>query len=348
MLHSYAVDLFALTRALVDIESVSGNEAPVGDFVAEHLRRLGYRVECTPVPAADPKYARRFNVFAAPAKLPEPEIVFSTHMDVVPPWFAASEDGENIYGRGACDAKGIIAAQIFAAERLRAMGISVGVLFLAGEERDSAGARAANEQAAKLLKSRPRFLINGEPTGNRLALASKGALRVELVASGKLSHSAYPELGESAIEKLLTALERLRQMPLPKNPEIGDCTMNIGVIEGGRAPNVVADSARAHLLYRLVGPSHELKQKIVELVGNLAEVNFVLEIPFVKLRAPAGMPTMVAAFTTDIPSLSNWGEPLLVGPGSIEVAHTEREFVAKKELTAAVDLYVELARRLVR
>ncbi len=331
------MDLFAFTRQLVDIESVTGDESRVGEFLHRHLSELGYNAQLVPVEAG------RCNVYAVPPGRPRPPVFFSTHMDTVPPFLPSSEDADNIYGRGSCDAKGIIAAQVAAAEQLRGEGIDVGLLFLVGEERDSAGAKLANQHPAG-----GRFLINGEPTENRLALASKGALRVEVVAQGRMAHSAYPELGESAIDKLLDALARLRALPLPTDPEIGPSTMNIGIIEGGRAPNVVPDWARAHLLYRLVGPSEELRRRIVQAVGNLAEVQFVLEIPCVRLRTVDGLPTMVAAFTTDIPALSNWGEPLLLGPGSIHVAHTEREQVSKKQLQEAVDLYCSLVKRLLR
>jgi len=189
-------------------------------------------------------------------------------------------------------------------------------------------------------------LVNGEPTGNCIATASKGALRVELVAQGKMAHSAYPELGESAIDKLLAALQRLLAMEMPVNPEIGPTTLNIGVIEGGRAPNVIPDAARAQLLYRLVGPSAGLKQDITAAVDGLARAEFVLEIPFQKLRSFEDMPTMIAKFTTDIPRLTNWGEPILVGPGSIHVAHTEGEYIEKSQLLEAVELYARIARKL--
>ena len=327
------MDVFPLTRQLVDIESISGNEAGVGAYLHRELSSRGYKTEKIPVEA------NRFDVYACSSE--KPEIVFSTHMDTVPPFVPSSEDSEKIYGRGSCDAKGIIAAQITAADRLRGQGIAVGLLFLVGEERDSLGAKIANEHAVG-----SRFLVNGEPTDNRLALASKGTLRVEIIASGKMAHSAYPELGDSATDKLIEALARLRAMKLPSNPEFGPCTLNLGTIEGGRAPNVVADHARAELLYRLVGPAGDLRRRIVETVGELARVEFVLEIPFVQLHGVDGIPTMIAAFTTDIPALSNWGEPLLIGPGSIHVAHTEREFVAKKELLEAVELYCSIAEKL--
>ncbi len=328
------MDPIRLTRQLVDIESITGNEAAVGAALYDELCTLDYCVHKIPVAH------NRFNVQATLEDKP-PEIIFSTHIDTVPPFIPSSEDNENIYGRGSCDAKGIAVAQIAACERLRREGAAVGMLFLVGEERDSLGAKVANDSPLG-----NRFLINGEPTENKIAIASKGALRVEVVARGKMAHSAYPELGESAIEKLLQSLNRLRQIDLPKNPEVGPCTMNIGVIEGGRAPNVIPDHAHAQLLYRLVGTSDSLREQIKKQVAGLAEAEFVLEIPFKKLRTVPGIETMVAAFTTDIPALSKWGEPVLLGPGSIHVAHTEREYISKKQLLQAVDLYCSVARQL--
>ena len=326
---------------MVDIESVTGNEAAVGELLDHSLSLLDY--DTRRVPVED----NRFNVYAVPRGDPGPLVVFSTHMDVVPPWMPSSEDEHNIYGRGSCDAKGIIAAMIGAAERLRTENVPIGLLFVVGEERNSVGALVANAKAHELHGGSCKFLINGEPTDNRIAIASKGGLRVEVTARGKLAHSAYPHLGDSAIEKLLTALERLRRIPLPQNPEVGPCTMNIGVIEGGHAPNVIADSARAQLLYRLVGPSEELRRQIVSAAGDGVQVEFPLEIPFLKLRTVDGIATMTAAYTTDIPALSNWGEPVLLGPGSIHVAHTEREFVAKQELLDAVELYCAVVKKLI-
>lgn len=329
------MDIAAFTRQLVDIESITGNEGRVGNFLHRELLRRGFQAEKIPVDGA------RCNVFAISSDQPRPLVVFSTHMDTVPPFIPSSEDAMRVFGRGSCDAKGIIATQVVAAERLRQEGIHVGLLFLVGEERDSLGAKAANQNPPG-----SKFLVNGEPTENRIAIASKGALRVEVIAEGRMAHSAYPELGESAIDKLLLALQRLQEMKLPAEEGIGPCTLNIGVIEGGRAPNVVPDKARAQLLYRLVGPSEQLKREIVAAVGKLAKVEFVLDIPFVRLRTLDGLPTIVAAFTTDIPALGNWGQPLLVGPGSIHVAHTDGEFVEKKQLQDAVDLYCSIARQL--
>ena len=331
------MDVAAFTRQLVDIESITGNEGPVGDFLHGELLRRGFQAEKIPVEGA------RCNVFAVSSRQERPTVVFSTHMDTVPPFIPSSEDATRVFGRGSCDAKGIIATQVEAAERLREVGIHVGLLFLVGEERDSLGAKVANRNPPG-----SKFLVNGEPTENRVAVASKGALRVEVIAEGRMAHSAYPELGESAIDKLLLALPRLRAMKLPVEEGIGPCTLNIGVIEGGRAPNVVPDKARAQLLYRLVGSSEQLKQEIVAAVGDVARVEFVLEIPFVRLRTLDRLPTMVAAFTTDIPALGNWGQPLLIGPGSIHVAHTDGEYVEKKQLHDAVDLYCSIARQLTK
>ena len=333
------MDAITLTRQLIDIESISGNEAAVGNYLYGELCRVGYHTCRIPVEAD------RFNLYATSPEQPHPNVVFSTHMDTVPPFIPSSEDAARIYGRGSCDAKGIIAAQIAASERLRQQRIYVGLLFVVGEERDSQGAKVANDYAAN-QSARTKYLVNGEPTENRIALASKGTLRVEVTASGRMAHSAYPELGESAIDKLIAALSRLLAMPLPSDPEIGPCTLNIGLIEGGRAPNVIPDHAHADLVYRLVGPSHDLRREILAAAGDQVEVEFPLELPFLRLRTVDGLPTMIAAFTTDIPRLTNWGEPLLIGPGSIHVAHTDREFIEKQQLAEAIDVYCAIAKKL--
>lgn len=335
-----------LTRQLVEIESTTYHEGPAGHFLYEYLGGQGYVVEKMKV--EQPELAltpgggigERFNVYAAMPGV-TPDIVLSTHMDTVPPYVGFREDDDFLYGRGTCDAKGIIAAQVAAAERLHAGGVKVGLLFVVGEERDSAGAKVANKNSKG-----SKFLINGEPTDNRLALASKGALRVELRAKGKMAHSAYPELGESAIEKMVEALHDVLAMPLPVEPEIGPSTLNIGLISGGRAPNVIPDAAEAHLLVRLVGPSQDVKDAIEKVVGDRADVAYSLDLPFVRMRKVEGLETMIAKFTTDIPSLTAWGEPFLLGPGSIHVAHTPFEKIAKKELLEAVDLYCDLAGKL--
>jgi acetylornithine deacetylase len=336
------MDAITLTRQLIDIESISGNESAVGNYLYGELCRLEYRTIRMPVDGT------RFNVFAVPPESQAaPKVVFSTHMDTVPPFIPSSEDSTRIYGRGACDAKGIIAAQIAAAERLRKENIYAGLLFVVGEERDSLGAAVANEFLGKDKQlASARYLVNGEPTENRLALASKGALRVEVTARGRMAHSAYPELGDSAIDKLLIALARLRAMPLPSDPEIGPCTLNIGLIEGGRAPNVIPDYAHADLLYRLVGPSEDLRRQILAIAGDQVEVTFPLELPLLRLQTVDGVPTMIAAFTTDIPRLTHWGQPLLIGPGSIHVAHTDGEHIEKRQLAEAIGLYCVIARQL--
>jgi acetylornithine deacetylase len=352
MLELMAIDPIELTKRLVDIESTTYTEGACGEFLAQFLAGEGWKIERQKV--EQPERARtpgagdgeRFNVYAA-VRGETPEVVLSTHFDTVPPFLGpCREDAEFLYGRGVCDAKGILAAQVAAAERLRDQGVRVGMLFVVGEERDSAGAKVAN-QSPRGSGFAPKFLINGEPTENRLALASKGCLRVELYATGKMAHSAYPELGESAIDKLLTALRDVQQLKLPVVEEIGETTLNVGLISGGRAPNVIADKAEAHLLVRLVGPAEGIRKAIVDAVAGRCEVVFSLELPFVQMRAVEGFETMVAKFTTDVPSLTNWGEPFLLGPGSIHVAHTPDERIRKRELLEAVELYARLARRLV-
>ena len=352
MLGIMAIDPIELTRQLVNIHSTTYHEHDAGIFLHGFLSAQGWAVERMPVPkpAVGTPGAEgggeRFNVYATvrgESGMPvTPDVVFSTHMDTVPPFFGCTEDEEFLYGRGTCDAKGIIAAQVAAADRLRADGARVGMLFVVGEERDSAGAKVANGEPRG-----SRFLINGEPTDNRLALASKGCLRVELYAEGKMAHSAYPELGESAIDKLVAVLADINGLALPVVEGIGDSTLNVGIISGGRAPNVIADKAEAHLLVRLVGPAEEVRALLLKAVAGRVRVEFSLELPFVQMRRVGKLPTMVAKFTTDIPSLTAWGEPFLLGPGSIHVAHTPFEKLAKKELLEAVELYVELARELV-
>jgi acetylornithine deacetylase len=310
--------------------------------MAGFLAGRGWDVEKTAVPqpsesvTGDP----RWNVYAGPVGA-SPDLVFSTHLDTVPPYIPFTEDADFMYGRGVSDAKGIIAAQVAAAESLRAAGLRIGLLFVSGEERDSAGAKVANESPKG-----SRFLINGEPTDNRLALASKGARRAVLKSTGRMAHSAYPELGESAVHKLIEALGKLLSIDLPMTEDVGPSTLNIGQISGGHAPNVIADKAEAQVLVRLVGDSAPVRAAVLQAAEGLAEVDFTLEIPFVRLRAVDGLPTMIAKFTTDIPQLSNWGEPLLLGPGSIHVAHTPFEKLAKSELREAVELYIKVARQL--
>jgi acetylornithine deacetylase len=328
------MNLFELTRKLIDIPSVTGEERSVGTYLASHLHDLGYRVEKQRV-AAD-----RFNVVAT-TSVP-PRVVFSTHMDTVPPFIVSTEDEQRIHGRGACDAKGIIAAQVHAAERLRAEGVNeIGLLFTVDEETASLGAQVANMKGPF-----GQFLINGEPTDNKLARATKGSLRVVIKTSGRASHSAYPEQGESAIEKLLDILARLRESEWPRDEVLGDTTCNIGVISGGTRANVVPDAAEAVLQLRLVSAVNPVKRIIQAAVAGGGEVDYLSEHEPVHLLTVDELEQCVVRFTTDIPYLSKWGAPLLLGPGSILTAHTDHEFVEKRELVAAVDLYVQLARQL--
>jgi acetylornithine deacetylase len=331
-------DVFQLTRQLVDIESVTNHEAMVGECLLNTLSPLGARfsgrVERCPVKAD------LFNVFA---HWGDPLVTLSTHMDTVPPFFPSREDSEFIWGRGSADAKGIIASMIGAAEGLLENGVrNFGVLFVVGEERNSAGAYAAARSPRG-----SRFLINGEPTENKLALATKGLLRCEVAARGKLAHSAYPELGESAIEKLLDVLQEIRKIRLPEDPLLGRSTMNIGVISGGRAPNVVPDAATAEIAIRLVGDGEPIREAIIRAVGDRAEVREVLCIPAIRFDRLDGFETSVVAYTTDVPVFGNsWGKPYLLGPGNIHVAHTSEERVPKKELLAASRIYQEMVKKL--
>jgi acetylornithine deacetylase len=330
------MNLFDLTRRLVDIPSLTGDETAAGSFLATHLEGLRYRVETQEVAPG------RSNVLATTAQ--PPRIVFSTHMDTVPPFIPSSEDDEYIHGRGSCDAKAIIAAQIFAAERLRANGMNdVGLLFTVDEELGSAGAQVANLHP---LARECRFLINGEPTENRMAIGTKGSVRLIVSTSGRAAHSAYPEYGESAIEKLLDILDDVRAIDWPDDSFFGATTCNIGVIAGGTRPNVIPDRARAELQIRLGIDIEQVKRIVERAFRGRGEIEYASAHNPVRLFSIPGFDETVVRFTTDIPYLSNWGKPLLLGPGSILDAHTDHERISKHELERSVDLYVRLAKEL--
>jgi len=326
------VDPVELTRTLVDIDSTTGREEAVGRELAAFLRNGGFSVVEQAVDA------RRFNILAT---VEPPAVVLSTHIDCVPPFFPSRLEGDRLYGRGACDAKGILAAQVAAVDALRKQGEGrVGLLFVVGEERGSDGARLANTQANGC-----RYLVDGEPTDSRLGLATRGVLRVRLRASGRASHSSYPELGESAIEKLVDALIALRTIELPAEPTLGRTHYTVGSIEGGLAPNVVPPAASAEVMFRIVGEPSEVRRAI-QPIERLVAIEHVLDVPPVRLATVPGFATAIFPFTTDIPFLSAWGQPLLFGPGSVHAAHTADEFVALTELRAAVDAYQQIARQL--
>ena len=323
-----------LTGALVNIDSTTGREHDVGAWLAAFLRDRGYRVSEQPVSDG------RFNVFAQLEAAPL--VVFSTHFDCVPPYVPFRQEHGILFGRGSCDAKGILAAQVMAVERLRAAGESrIAMLFVAGEERGSDGARVANDRAPGGV----RFLINGEPTDNRLGVATRGVLRVRLHAAGRAAHSSFPELGDSAIDKLLDALMVLRGVALPEDSVLGRTHYTVGLIEGGVAPNVVSPHASAEILFRIVGEGAPVRAALT-VIEQFVSIEPVLDIPAVRMHTLPGFETAVFPYTTDIPLLTRWGTPLLIGPGSIHVAHADDEHVSIDELNQAVELYARIARQL--
>ncbi|MGH9144694.1 MAG: M20/M25/M40 family metallo-hydrolase [Vicinamibacterales bacterium] len=334
------VDIVSLTRSLVDIDSTTGREGAAGRWLTDYLRKRGWSVDEQRVDET------RFNVIANVPGSPfaaAPAVVFSTHFDCVPTFFPSRVDGDKLFGRGSCDAKGILAAQVSAAEQLRRGGESrIGLLFVVGEERGSDGARVANEAARG---NGVRFLINGEPTDNRLGLATRGILRIKLRASGRAAHSSFPELGESAIDKLIDALIQLRSIAMPADPVLGQTHYTVGLIGGGVAPNVVSPSADAEIMFRTTSDATEVRKAVTPLERSVA-IEHVLDVPPVRLKTVPGFETAVFPYTTDIPFLPAWGEPLLFGPGSIHVAHTADEWVSIAELHAAAGHYVTLAREL--
>lgn len=331
-----SIDVFKLTRQLIDIPSVTGEEAQVGAFLQDLLENLGYTVELQRVTSG------RANVLATTGE--PPLIMLSTHMDTVPPHIGSLEKDEFIYGRGACDAKGIIASQIAAAQLLQDTGVKrVGMLFTVDEEVTSEGAKAAN---AHPLAASCRFLVNGEPTCNRLAAGSKGSLQVTIKTTGRAAHSAYPKEGVSAIDTLLDVLEDVRKIEWPSNDLFGETTCNIGVISGGIRPNVISAEAQARLQLRLATESAFVKQILEQAVAERALLEFTSAHDPQRMLVLDGFENTIVNFTTDIPYLVKWGEPLLLGPGSILDAHTLEERVAKSALLEAVELYADLSREL--
>lgn len=332
------MDLFELTKQLMSVPSVSGEEEAVGFWLRDHLISLGWTVELQKVSENQNNVVAWLN--------DTPRAWFSTHIDTVPPFIPPTEDDEKIYGRGSCDAKGIIAAQITAAERLRSEGVNdIGLLYTVEEERSSTGARVANDHP---LSAKCEYLINGEPTDNDLAIGSKGTFRVAIKTTGKAAHSAYPEQGDSAIERLLDILEDVRHTKFPHNEFFGETTVNIGTVEGGVALNVIPPSAEAGLAIRLTTPRAPIEEALRSVVRDRAEVEVLSCSEPVRMVEMDGFTQKVVRFTTDIPYLTKWGKPLLLGPGSILVAHTKDEFVLKKDLETAVELYVDLIRRLLK
>jgi acetylornithine deacetylase len=327
------MDVFDLTKKLISIPSISGDERAVAQFLAEYLGRAGFDVELQQTPGDRP------NVYA---KRGDPRVVLSSHTDTVPPYIEFGEDDEFIYGRGACDAKGIIASMVKASESLIESNVSgFGLLFVVGEEAGSPGAYAANQ-----IPNRSRYLINGEPTQSRLALGSKGALRAVLKAHGRAAHSAYPDQGESAIEKLLDVLADLRRAEFPTDPALGPTTMNIGRIAGGVAANVIPPEAEAELMFRVTKDTTWVRYVIEEVIKARADVEYTFACNPVYTEPLDGFETAIVSFTTDIPLLTNWGKPLLYGPGSILDAHTPHEKIPKRELAQAADVYAGMVMKL--
>ncbi len=330
------LDSLRITLDLMAIESTSGNEHDVVAFADQLLSGRGWKTTRIPVaPRRDCLYAEG----SAP-----PTVVFSTHLDTVPPFVAPRVAGDTIHGRGACDAKGIAASMIVAAERLRDDGEPVGILFVVGEETSHDGAHAANDWAATHLTPGKRVLVNGEPTDNTLALGTKGAQRVIVRTRGRAAHSAYPELGHSALVDIVRLLTELEEMEWPRDELLGQTTVNIGSIAGGVADNVIAPAAEARLMFRLVTPAVQVRERLERRFAGRADLEWGAMVPPIRLGTVAGFSTSVVAYATDIPALGNWGTPYLYGPGSIHVAHTPNECVSVASLHQAVDDYVKLAR----
>jgi len=335
------LDVVDVALDLMRIDSTSGHEGEVIAFVDQLLTGRAWATTRIPVtPGRDDLFATSSDA---------PVITLSTHLDTVPPYIAPTCDGVRLEGRGACDAKGIAAAMICAAERLRDASVPVALLFVVGEETCHDGAHAANDaHRRELVPATSRALINGEPTESRLALGTKGAVRMTLRTTGRAAHSAYPHLGDSATLSLVRLLADLETVDLPRDPLLGDTTVNIGMLSGGVADNVIAPWAEARLMARLVGDVDDVVTAVKRWVGDRGSVDVGVSVPPVRLGTIPGIETSVVAFATDIPALTRWGTPYLFGPGSVHVAHTDHEFVDVAELRAAVETYERIVREVVR
>jgi acetylornithine deacetylase len=331
------LDVTDVAFDLMRIDSTSGREGEVIAFVEHLLRGRGWRTVRIPVTPG------RDDILATSSAAPS--VTLSTHLDTVPPFIPPSRSDTALTGRGACDAKGIAAAMICAAERLRDSGLDVALLFVVGEETCHDGAHAANRAVRDgVAPATSRALINGEPTESTLALGTKGAVRMTIRTRGRAAHSAYPHLGQSATRDLVRLLAEMDTMQLPRDPVLGETTINIGMLSGGVADNVVAPVAEARIMARLVGPADDVVALVKQWAGDRARVEVGVSIPPVHLATVPGVPTSVVAFATDIPALTNWGQPYLFGPGSVHVAHTDHEFIDIAELRGAVDTYERMVR----
>lgn len=330
-----ATDVVALAAELLAIPSTTRDEGAAVEFVSRWLVARDWNVTVQEVTPG------RGNIWASRKG---GGVTLSTHLDTVPPYVSPRRADGKLYGRGACDAKGIAAAMIVAADRLVAMGEQrVDLLFVVGEERGSDGARMANQ-----LPATSKWLINGEPTESVLASGCKGAQRVIVRTKGREAHSAYAHLGESAITPMLAMLQELATLKLPVDKILGPSTVNVGLIKGGTEANIVPGACEAEMMVRLVGDVKEVKKVLEPWAKGRAELEYGSFIPAQHFHVVPGFKTAPMAYTSDIPLLGNWGTPLLYGPGSIHVAHTPDEYIEEEELRASVDAYIQLTKHLLQ
>lgn len=346
------LDVVDLTIELCTIPSITENEADVVDHLTTILKKLGAHVTRENVGGT----VGRDNLLAVADKNRPVDLLLTTHIDTVPPYYAPKRvvgaDGvERLVGRGVIDAKGIAASMIVAWQRLletnAMVGANVGLLFVVGEETSSDGAKQA---AASGFAPAVKFFIDGEPTDGLLCTAMKGVLAFDLVVKGKAGHSAYPAAGHSATHQLIDDLHRLQHASWPTT-SFGETTLNVGVMNGGVAPNVIAADASARIMMRPTIHPDEILEQVRALLTDSTALSVLTKAAPIELYTVAGEPTCVVAFGSDVPHLMpvlgpRAGRPMLFGPGSILDAHTSHEQVAIDDLVAAAAAYERMCVRL--
>ena len=319
---------------IMGVESTSGMENSVADHIKDNFAPPGAELEIQEISNGTR------NLFY---KWGNPRIIFCSHFDTVPPYIPPRIEGDTIYGRGSCDAKGQIAVLAEVCKKLHEKGeTNFGLLMLAGEEVGSYGARRANE-----LITGCEYVIVGEPTENKLIKAQKGNMLAEVEFFGKAFHSGYPEHGDNAIQRMVDFVNALNALEFPVDPVLGETTYNIGNLSADNARNIVSDHVSMKIFFRTTFLTHEiLIEKVLSIIDENTKIEFAYGDPPIEFHTIEGFETGVVSYGSDAPELTNLGKPLLYGPGSIFNAHTDNEHITIPEIEKAVEDLLDIYEKL--